>query len=64
MPNNKTIKIPAEDWNRHNERRQEMGLTWNEYIDGEAPEYIEEEAHQRELVYEAARRAVEDVARS
>jgi hypothetical protein len=32
-----TIRIPREEYERHNERRQEMGLTWAAYIDGEAP---------------------------
>lgn len=33
-----TIRIPKPEYDRHNERRKEMGLTWAEYIDGEAPE--------------------------
>jgi len=33
-----TIKIPKDAYDRHNERRQDLGLTWAEYIDGEAPE--------------------------
>lgn len=32
-----TIKIPRDDGERHNERRKDLGLTWAEYIDGEAP---------------------------
>lgn len=32
------IEFPGEDYERHNDRRQEMGLTWAEYIDGQAPE--------------------------
>lgn len=37
----KTLKLPEEDYERHNEKRKELGLTWAEYIDGQAPE-IEE----------------------
>lgn len=33
-----TIKLPRDTFERHNERRQDMGLTWAEYIDGEAPD--------------------------
>jgi len=33
-----TIKIPKSEYDRHNDRRQDLGLTWAEYIDGEAPE--------------------------
>lgn len=33
-----TIKLPREEYERHNERRQDLGLTWAEYINGEAPE--------------------------
>lgn len=36
-----TIKLPEEDYEKHNERRQEMGMTWAEYIDGQAPELEE-----------------------
>lgn len=34
----KTIKLPEDDYERHNEQRQEMGLSWAEYIDGESPD--------------------------
>lgn len=37
----KTIKLPEEEYERHNERRQELGLTWAEYIDGQSPELEE-----------------------
>jgi len=33
-----TIKIPREDYERHNDRREELNLTWLEYINGEAPD--------------------------
>lgn len=33
-----TIKLPEEKYEKHNERRQKLGLTWAEYIDGESPE--------------------------
>lgn len=36
-----TIKLPEEPYKQHNERRKEMGLTWAEYIDGQAPELEE-----------------------
>jgi len=32
-----TVKLPREDYERHNDRRQSMGLTWAEYVDGESP---------------------------
>lgn len=34
----KNIKLPEEEYERHNEQRKEMGLSWAEYIDGQAPE--------------------------
>lgn len=34
----KTVKLPEDEYKRHNKKRQEMGLTWSEYIDGQAPE--------------------------
>jgi len=37
----KTIKLPEEEYNRHNERRKEMGLSWSEYIDGQSPDDLE-----------------------
>ena len=38
MTDKGTIKIPREDFERHNERRKDLGLEWREYIDGQAPE--------------------------
>lgn len=32
------IKLPAVEFKKHNDRRQEMGLSWSDYIDGQAPE--------------------------
>lgn len=34
----KTLKLPEEEYQKHNERRKEMGLTWAEYIDGQSPD--------------------------
>lgn len=31
-----TIRIPREDFDRHNERRKELGLEWVEYLDEES----------------------------
>ena len=36
-----TIKIPEEDFEHHNERRKELGQTWTEYLDGQAPDHQE-----------------------
>ena len=33
-----TIKIPEPAYDYHNERRQEMGVTWEQYINGNAPD--------------------------
>ncbi len=38
MTNYGTIKIPQDDYERHNDRRKDFGLTWAEYIDGQAPD--------------------------
>lgn len=54
----KTIKLPEEDYERHNERRQELGLTWLEYIDGEAPEL---EATLRRVIREELERGNIDI---
>lgn len=32
-----TIKLPRDEYEQHNERRKDMGLTWSEYVNGEAP---------------------------
>lgn len=34
-----TIKIPHEDYERHNTNRKELNQTWAEYIDGQEPDY-------------------------
>lgn len=36
-----TIKLPEEAYERHNEKRKQMGLTWAEYIEGQAPDLEE-----------------------
>jgi hypothetical protein len=38
MGNYGTIKIPEPAYEYHNERRQEMGVTWEQYINDNAPE--------------------------
>lgn len=60
----KSLRIPADDFERHNSRRKEMELTWQEYIDGEAPEYVDLADVVREAAREGAREAVEEVARA
>lgn len=35
----RTIRIPEEVFQRHNRNRKELGVTWAEYMDSEAPEY-------------------------
>lgn len=42
MTNDKgTIKIPREDFERHNTKRKTLGESWAEYIDGQAPDGFE-----------------------
>lgn len=42
MTNDKgTIKIPREDFERHNANRKDLGLSWGDYIDGQAPEIVD-----------------------
>jgi hypothetical protein len=37
-----TIKLPEEKYEEHNERRKDLGLSWAEYIDGQAPDLTAE----------------------
>jgi len=30
-----TIRIPRDEYEKHNQKRKEMGLTWAEYMNGE-----------------------------
>ena len=34
-----TIKLPEPAYEHHNERRKELGLTWEEYMDNRTNEY-------------------------
>lgn len=45
-----TIKIPRDEYERHNERRQELGQEWVEYIDGQAPDRVDETEIARYIV--------------
>jgi len=40
----RTIKIPEDVFERHNERREEAGATWADWIDGQAPNHLERQA--------------------
>ncbi len=31
------IKLPEEDFERHNRRRKELAQTWSQYLDGQSP---------------------------
>ena len=45
-----SIKLDEDDWKRHNDRRKSLGLTWAEYIDGQAPDVYERQAQAQELI--------------
>ena len=32
------IKLPREDYERHKTRKDELGMTWSEYLDAQAPD--------------------------
>lgn len=36
MPEYGTIKIPRKAYERHNQRRKDAGLSWEEYLDEES----------------------------
>jgi len=36
-----TIKIPKDEYDRHNAKRKNLGDSWAEYIDGQAPDAVE-----------------------
>ena len=38
MTDYKPIKVPKEDFERHKQRKQELGVSWAEYVEGQAPE--------------------------
>lgn len=38
MADRANIKVSREFYEEHNERRQDLGLTWEDYIAGNAPE--------------------------
>lgn len=39
MTDRKTLKLPTDEYDKHNQRRRKMGLSWPEYVNGEASEY-------------------------
>ena len=38
MSDRANIKVGREFYENHNERRKDLGLTWEEYIESQAPE--------------------------
>lgn len=62
----RTIRIPASDFERHNRNRKNLGVTWAEYIDGEAPEYTytrSVETVSRDELREIVRQEIRDALR-
>lgn len=55
------IKVGRGFYEKHNDRRQELGLTWEDYIEGESPE-IEETIRRviREELKEPGKKAVSE----
>lgn len=45
----KTVKLPESDFEKHNERRKRLGMSWPEYMDEEAPQSL------RQIIREAVR---------
>lgn len=60
MSNKGTIRIPRPTFDKHNQRRQDLGLTWEEYIDGQAPESPGDELGERLDRVESAVGTVEE----
>jgi len=56
-----TIKIPKAEYDKHNDRRQDLGLTWAEYIDGEAPDAADTQALVDDLVTQLPPRIAEEM---
>jgi len=54
-----TIKLPRDEYEQHNERRKDMGLTWSEHVNGEAPDTREglDLADQLDRIESAAKEA-------
>jgi len=60
------IKVDREAFERHNDRRQEMGLSWGAYLDGQAPDYPTPEIPAADIqaaVREAVREELEELKR-
>lgn len=64
MPDRKTVKLPEDDFERHRERKEQLGLSWPEYIDGQTPEVKPlSEEDVRAIVRSEIRDAFEEYAR-
>jgi len=46
----KTVKLPENEYEKHNAQRKEMGLTWAEYIDGQAAKLVNADELADEIV--------------
>ena len=44
MADKGTIRIPRDEFEKHNARRKENNQTWVEYLNGEAPERVDVDA--------------------
>lgn len=59
MPDYGTIKIPRKKYEEHRDRKDDLGLEWAEYIDGQAPDHPDPVDYGE--VEARVRRAVKDV---
>lgn len=57
----KTLKLPEDEYDRHNERRKELGLSWAEYINGQAPEYTVDYDRIQQIVHNEVERELHEL---
>lgn len=60
MADKGTIRIPRDEFEKHNDRRKANGQTWVEYLNGTAPERIDADALIDELGAAAGGPQVDD----
>lgn len=61
MTDRANIKLPREKYERHRERKEKLGVSWAEYIDGQAPEQPDVEVGPVTLEATERRKIAEEV---
>lgn len=58
-PSQKGIKLPYDVWEEHSKKKEELGLTWGQYVDEQSPSNLSKD-DVRHAAYQGAKLAIQE----